>query len=193
LSFYWLMTENKIKEIHIVGAGGLARDFAACFRDEIKIAGFWDDHGTIGSNICGFPVLGNFSQLISGSNPVSICIAIGNPEIRKKLSLAIEKTNHDLVTIIHSSAKLFDLHEIKIDSGSIIFPGVHITTNVSIGTNTIIHNLCSLHHDTIIGSNCMLMPGVICAGNVEIGNEVYISPGKAFVYGTKIEDGERVL
>jgi|SRR5688572_1120884 len=186
------MPPADLSGIHIVGAGGFGRDFAACFKQELRIEGFWDDNMPVGSLIGGFSVHGSITELIQLSVPVSVIIAAGNPLIRKQLAEKILASHHQLTTVVHSSARLFDSSTIVLNPGCLIFPGVNMTTDISIGMNSVIHSLCSLHHDTHIGSNCMIMPGNICAGNVEIGNDVYVGPQHAFTFGTKIKSGERV-
>jgi acetyltransferase-like isoleucine patch superfamily enzyme len=186
------MPSADLSGIHIIGAGGLGRDFVACFKEEITIAGFWDDNLAAGKSIGSFSILGKISEFLELSEPVHVIIAFGNPLMRKQFADKILATHHQLTSVVHSTAKLFDATTIILNAGCIVFPGVQMTTDISIGMNSIIHSSCSLHHDTRIGSNCMIMPGNIFAGNVDIGNDVYVGPQHSFTFGTKVNSGERI-
>ena len=52
-----------MKEIQLIGGGGLAKDIIACFQEEITISGIWDDGLEPGSRFLGIPVLGSVTTL----------------------------------------------------------------------------------------------------------------------------------
>ncbi len=62
----------------------------------------------------------------------------------------------------------------KIGSGVCIFNNVFIGTNVSIGSQTIIHSFSSIGHDVSIGKNCFIAPGAKILGGVKIKDNVFI-------------------
>ena len=177
--------------VHIIGAGGLGRDLVACFRNEVKFAGWWDDQAGSENIIMGLPVLGTLSDLEMRKSPVSFVIAVGNPEVRSQIAARLRSCGHKPVSVIHSQANLYNGETIRVGSGTIIFPGVHITTDVDVSDNCVIHIGASLHHNVLIGSCSVIMPRVVLAGNVTVGERVYISPGKTYTHGANITSGTR--
>lgn len=75
----------------------------------------------------------------------------------------------------------------KIGDGTIICPGVIITTNVTIGKNVILNINCTVGHDVTIGDFSTVSPGAFISGNVSIGKRCYIGTGASI--REKIEIG----
>jgi len=183
---------SSLSELHVIGAGGLARDFFACFKNEVNIVGFWDDGVVKGTLIKGIPVLGNLNELCSNLTPLVYVIMVANPQVRKKIAEKIKSSSHSSVVIIHSLARIFDKDTVTIGKGTVVFPGSMITTAVTVGEHTLIHTNCSVHHDSKIGSYCVMMPGARLTGNSEIGHEVYVGPNISVTNGMRVGNGERI-
>jgi sugar O-acyltransferase (sialic acid O-acetyltransferase NeuD family) len=180
-------------EIHVIGAGGLARDFASCFQNEIQLTGFWDDGVEKGTLVNGIPVLGTLNDLCSHSQALQIVIMIANPLLRKNFALKLNSSHHSSPVIVHSLARIFNPDKISIGNGCVVFPGTMITTEVEIGEHTLIHTNCSIHHDSKIGSYCVLLPGARLTGNVNVGNEVLVGANVALTNGMNVANGEKIL
>ena len=179
-------------ELHLIGAGGLASDFIACFRDIFKISGCWDDNLVAGSTFNSIPVLGTVAELISLKTPFQVIMTIGNPAVRMKIATLLSNSVHTCPVIIHPDARLYDKEQIALGSGCIIFPGVFLTTKIHIGAHSIVHIGASVHHDVIVGDFSVLMPGVRITGNVNVGIAVFFAPGATVSHGVTIGDGERI-
>jgi UDP-3-O-[3-hydroxymyristoyl] glucosamine N-acyltransferase len=178
--------------LHLIGAGGLASDFLACFKDVLNVSGCWDDQLAAGSDFNGIPVLGTVNDLINSKNRVQFIITVANPAVRMKIAGMLGNSVHDSPVIIHPDSRLFDKATIILGDGCIIFPGVIITTKVSVGCHSVFHIGTSVHHDVTIGDCSVLMPGVRITGNVTVGNNVFVGPGEALSHGTSIGDGARL-
>ncbi len=179
-------------ELHLIGAGGLASDFIACFKDILKISGCWDDNLVAGSSFNSIPVLGSVAELVSLKNPIQAIITIGNPSARMKIGAMLSNSVHTSPVVIHPDARLYDKEQIELGSGCIIFPGVFLTTKIRIGAHSIVHIGTSVHHDVTVGDFSVLMPGVRLTGNVNAGRAVFFAPGQSVSHGVTIGDGERI-
>ena len=184
--------DSPLQEIEVIGAGGLARDFYSCFRNEINITGFWDDGVAQGTLLNNIPVKGSVAELLTNHNPVNVIIMIANPLVRKQVAEKLKQTNHYTPTLIHSLAQIFDKNTVHIEKGCIVFPQTVITCNSRISEFSLIHIGCSIHHDSKIGKHCVLMPGARMTGNSQTGDDVYIGPNLTITNAMKIGNGERV-
>ena len=110
---------------------------------------------------------------LSSFNPkkYKVMVAIANPDDRKKI---VESLPNDtkFFTFIHPTALVFD-DMIKIGKGSFIGAYSILTTNIKIGSHSILNRGCQIGHDTIIGDYFSMMPNSVISGNCNIGNRVY--------------------
>src|SRR4030095_6473987 len=179
-------------EIHLIGAGGLASDFIACFKNHFEIKGCWDDNLEKDDLFMEIPVMGTVDELFRDSKVFNVIITIANPQVRNKIFSRLQYSNHISPVIIHPDSKLFDTGSIEIGNGAVVFPGAFITTKVIVGNHVIIHIGTSIHHDVTIGNCSVLMPGVRLTGNVTIGKNVFLGPGETITHGISIKDNELV-
>jgi sugar O-acyltransferase (sialic acid O-acetyltransferase NeuD family) len=180
-------------ELFLVGAGGFASDFVACFRTEYTIAGCWDDQLNKATLFNGIAVLGSIDDLMQSEKIMSLVITIANPAVRHLISEKLRISKHHFPAVIHPAASLFDVDAIRVGKGSIIFPSAIITTQVELGDFTVLHIGTSVHHNVTIGDCTVLMPGARITGDVVIGKNVFIGPNQTLSHGEKIGDDERIV
>ena len=171
-----------MKDIIIIGSGGLGREIASLFLDKAlqekyKFLGFIDDYKDKGSIINGQIVLGGIEWLLKEKPCAHIIIGFSHLQQRLSLINTLQDQSFLFPTIIHPEAILIDPTHIKIGDGSIIFPYASLTTNITIGKNVIVHLGAKIHHDTVIHDNCILMPNVAITGSATIGNSVFLGTG----------------
>lgn len=106
-------------------------------------------------------------------------IAIGNPEIRKKIDEQINAK----AQVIHPTA----ISESG-NYGLILCPYAVITTNVKIGKHLHMNLHSDIGHDCIIGDYVTLAPGARISGKCQIGNCVYIGTNAMIREGAKVCD-----
>jgi sugar O-acyltransferase (sialic acid O-acetyltransferase NeuD family) len=150
----------------IIGSGGFGRELNSVLLDNNP------------NEIIDFFVEDNYIDEIS--KPLSsldieeyeVVIAIGDPVIREKIYKKLPKETK-YFKAIHKSVKILD-DNVEIGDGSIIFPGVILTTNIKIGKHCYLNLQTSIAHDVEIGDFFTTAAGVRIAGNCRIGDRVYL-------------------
>lgn len=182
-----------MKNIVIIGAGGVGRETALIIEKINEVNLTWNLIGFIDDNINswnkvinGYPVVGGINYLETLPVDTYIIIAIANYEIKKKI---VNKINNKFkfATIIHPKVWIHDY--IKIGEGSIIYEGAIITTNIKIGNHVIISPKCGIGHDSIIKDYVSLLWNVNISGNDIIEEGVMMGTGSTVIQGKKIGEG----
>ena len=88
-----------------------------------------------------------------GIDNFEVCIAVGEPAIRKILMEKLSSFNIKLKSLIHPD--VYIPKSTKIGKGSIINKYVSITCDI-IGDNVYIHPMACIGHDSIIGKNAII-------------------------------------
>jgi sugar O-acyltransferase (sialic acid O-acetyltransferase NeuD family) len=178
----------------IAGTGGLGREILGIliqddFRDEIV---FFDENKQAPELLYDkFRVIKDWDLLKAyfekGDN--RFITGIGNPRLREKITLLIEKHGGEMFSVISKRVSVFHYHEEFI--GVIIQPGVGISHNVTIGKGAAIHINSTIGHSAIIGKYVNIGPNVSVIGPVEIGDYSYISAQAIILPNVKI--GKNVI
>lgn len=190
------MNNKKVKDIVIIGSGGIGREVAYIIeeineaQETWNILGFIDDNNDMWEKeLNGHRVLGGIEYLNNMKNKPHIIVAISNCEIKRKI---VERLNNkfELATIIHPSIKINTYS--KIGKGTLIYPGVILTVNTEIGNNVIVSGNCGIGHDSIIGDYSTLLWGVNLSGYDNIGEEVFLGVGVNVIQKISIENKTRI-
>lgn len=174
-----------MKDIVIIGAGGLGREVAWLIEDineyekEWNILGFVDDNIEKGTVLNGYEVLGNCSLLNSKKDIYYIC-AIANTKFREDIVNKI-KNNRSIkaAKLIHPSAVISK--ESSIGRGCIICAGVIISVNSKIGEFNIIDWNSTIGHDDILKDFVTLYPSVNISGACIVNEYVEIGTGSKII------------
>ena len=166
-----------MKDLAIFGAGGFGREIACIIKQinaiepKWNLIGFFDDNESLlgSSNEYGV-VLGNTEVLNSWNKPLSIVIAIRNPNILRNVSEKINNQLIDLPNIIAPNACIMDYDNIKMGKGNVICPNCLISCNVELGDFNLINVMSQLGHDTKMMNYNVVMPSVNISGGVAVGN-----------------------
>ena len=181
-----------IEKIIIVGAGGLGREILAnisntSLSEKYEVIGFVDDALNKDEVVNNKNILGNLNWLMN-QNSISVILAIGNPQIRRKIyNILSVNENIKFPTIIHPTSTIQDIENCTIGKGCFVGQNVILTTNVTIEDFCLLNIGCSLHHDTIIKSFSVIMPGVRITGGATIGEASYLGPNIAIAKKIHIE------
>jgi len=166
-----------VQKIAIYGAGGLGREVAGGIQrinnagaGNWELVGFYDDGIQKGTKISHYgTVLGGMDELNAINEPIALTIAVGSPEIRKKILDRITNTNISFPNIIAPSFRVLDPKTFKIGKGNIIQDNCSVTCDVEIGDYNVLNGSNALGHDVTVRDFNVLMPGVRLSGDVKVG------------------------
>lgn len=154
------------QKLVIIGAGNVGTFLAYnldLFAGNYEILGFLDDDAKkIGHKIANYPVLGKNSDIFGMPAGTAVAIGISSPAIRKRIADQIINESFDFPNFIAKNAWISN--PVNIGCGVIIYPGVSINYESSIGHFVIMNMNCAIGHNATIGKYCTLAPGVNFAG-----------------------------
>lgn len=178
------------KDLYIIGAGGLGREMLATFRN-CEFDKNYDHLFFIDSKqgtVDGIEIIGNNEYLISLNSHVDVIIALSNINVRQKLIKEMSDLDFlNFITFIHPRASIYDKN-ITIGKGCFIAENCVLSTNIKIGSFSLLNVSVSLHHDTQIGENCVLMPGVRITGGATIGSNSFLGTNYCIADNRTIEE-----
>ena len=188
-----------LKNLIIIGTGGVGRESALIVEDinkvnkEWNLLGFVDDnkdkHNTI---VNGYEVLGGLDYILEYPEEVYVVCGIANYHIKKSIIEKIIKTNLKVkfANLIHPSVNLN--HTVSIGKGCIFYANSIITANINIGDHVIVSPKCGIGHDRIIDDYCTLLWKVNVSGNVHLQEGVTMGSGSTIIQGLSIGSGSFV-
>ncbi len=171
-----------MKNVVIYGAGSVGKMSQQIIEDinsesiEYSILGYLDDDDKKWhTSINGYNILGGIDWL--SCNPdIYVTLGFSKPKQKKALISKLTAIGHkNFVTLIHPLAWISS--RVQIGKGSIIYPGVHIDVDVSIGDFCLFNKLATIGHDTEIMDFVTLSPSVNIGGfnNINSGVEFGIN------------------
>ncbi len=163
-----------MKKLIIIGASGHGKviaDIAVhCGYSDIA---FLDDN-EYAEECMGYPVVG--ATKTAGAYPdAEFIVAIGNPDIRKKIQEQLQNTGLRVISLIHPKAVVAD--HVEIGKGTVIMAGAIINSDSRIGDSCIINTGATVDHDNIIDDYVHVSVGSHLAGTVKIGKGTWIGAG----------------
>jgi sugar O-acyltransferase (sialic acid O-acetyltransferase NeuD family) len=170
-----------MKEILLIGDGGHSKSVIDVLEQEgqFKIAGIVGTAKSIGSNVLGYQVIGDDSDIDRFSKIYQYAIvAVGqihSPETRIKIFNLLMKSGFVLPSII--SPRSYVSKHAVIGNGSIIMHDAIVNANAIIGDNCIINSKALIEHDSTIQSHCHISTGATINGNVIVGEGSFIGSG----------------
>lgn len=183
-----------MKEIVIIGAGGLGRETAFLIelinetKKEWHILGFLDDNINVGTRVNNYEVIGDNNWLEGKS--VNAVVAISNPLIKQRIVEEIVNSDVKFPILIHPDVDISKTSSIGI--GSIVFQNTTITTNVKIGDFVLINYNVSIGHDVMISSYSSVLPNSAISGNVMIKEKVLVGAKSIVLQGLTVGNSATV-
>ena len=179
-----------MKDILLIGGGGHCRSCIDVIEEEKKynIAGIVDNNIPLGTDVLGYKIIGNDSDLeVLRSSYSYAFITVGqikNASVRKKLFEFAVKLGFDVPRIV--SPRAFVSRHATIDKGTIVMHDALINASASIGKNCIINTKSLIEHDATIKDHCHISTGAIINGSVLVGEESFIGSGTITHHNTSI-------
>lgn len=190
----------------IFGTGGCAKEVKLLVDDinnnshapVFNLLGFVSNSfREVGVNIEGVSVVTdneNFYEYIKGYPVVGVCLAFGDPFIKKELfeRYLANIPNVCYPNLIHPSAILPRSSTNSYGVGNIICSGVNLTTNIKIGNNVLLNRYSTIGHDCIIGDYCTINPSATISGNIHIGPLCLIGAGASIKEKVNIGENSKI-
>ena len=173
-----------MKKVLVIGSGGLAREFAYFFSDQVEVVGF---SGLDPSDHKNFKMPGEFFTNDVTSEEVGTdkaVIAIGTPAVKKKLYADFKSRGFSFPNFIHSSSIVSE--STNLNEGVVISPHCIISTSVTIGVCAYVNFQCGIGHDSEVCDYVQINPGSQIGGNVRIGEATLVGANVCILQGTKI-------
>ena len=117
---------------------------------------------------------------------LEMCIAIGEPTVRKILFDKLRSNKITIATLIHPDVGIAKSTQIGI--GCIINKYVSITSNIILKENVYVHPMACIGHHAIIGSNSIISSFVAISGNCSVGNCTFLAINVILKQGIKVGD-----
>jgi len=185
-----------MKQLLIIGAGGLGREVLAWARQseghgvDWQIKGFLDDNAQA---LAGFrtpaPWLGTISEHQPTESEVFVC-AVGNPVIKRRCYETIEARRGRFISLLHRTAILGD--SVELSPGVILCPYSIVSGYNRIGKGVIVNLHASVDHDAMVGDWSQINGHCDITANAQIGREVWLSSHVTVAPGICIGDGSYI-
>lgn len=176
----------------IAGAGGFARETAACLTGVHRLLGFLDDDPALHREIRGgVPILGPVALAPSLNAQVIVCI--GSPRnyaARSQVVRRLGLPTAQYATVIHPTAQV--PAGCTVGPGSVLLPQVTLTADVTVGAHVAVMPQVVLTHDDVVEDFATIASGVRLGGNVHIGRGAYVGAGALIREGVTVGDGALV-
>lgn len=184
-----------VKDLVVVGSGGL--DIVRLIEDinadkeTYNFLGFLEeDESKIGTEILGYPVLGNDDLLL---DKLSHCEVVNNvmhtPRIHERVSNKLKEKYHivDFPNVIHPDV---DLRSVRLGCGNIIYKHNSLGPMVEIGDFNILYHT-SIGHESKLGNYNLLAKSVVGA-RVKLGSYNLIGNSTTLANLVRIGDDNEV-
>lgn len=171
----------------IIGASGHGKVIA----DIAKLNGyqeiiFLDDDPSKCKNGL-YDVVGTTKDIDKYLGQYDFIVAIGNNEIRKKITKQLDNKNIIQPVLIHPSAVVDAT--VTIAPGTVVMANAVINADTKIGKGCIINTAATVDHDGNIADFVHLSPGVHIAGTVYIGKATWVGIGSSIINNMTICSG----
>ena len=183
----------EIRELLLLGAGGLGREAAEAVRAANAVSPSWDllgflddDPAKHGRMIGGLRVLGPVARVDDYPN-ARVLLCPGRPDnygSRRLLAGRLALDDDRYATIVHPSATVGTTS--RLGAGSVLLAHVDLTADVVIGRHVVVMPQAVLTHDVKVDDF------VTIASGVRLGGGCHISPGAYLGSGACLREGVTV-
>jgi sugar O-acyltransferase (sialic acid O-acetyltransferase NeuD family) len=139
----------------------------------------------------GVTYLGTLAEWGATASPaVRFVLAIGAPDVRRRLVEAGPLLSRRAVTAVHPSATTGS--RLELGDGVVVCAGVHISTNVQLGAHTHVGAGAVIGHDTVTAASVSINPAAVVSGSVTIGAGALVGAAATILQGRTVGAGATV-
>ena len=180
-----------MRDILIYGCGSVGRMVDQIVHDinsdgrNWRVVGFLDDSvSKHGATISDHPVLGGLEQLDRYPN-AQLVLAFSSPQQKRVMASRLAAAGIDRVaTLVHPMAWIS--RRVALGRGTVVYPGVCVDVDVTIGDHVLLNKTCTIGHDSILKSYLTAAPGVNLGGNCVFGEGVEFGINSATIQGIQV-------
>ncbi len=173
-----------MKKLVIIGASGHGKVVADIARlNGYESIVFLDDR-VDASDYGRYQIVGTSDNI--GDYDSDFFVAIGNPQVREKITYLLKQKSKSIVTLIHPNATVGE--DVQIGEGSVLMAGAVVNPCTTIGEGCIVNTCSSVDHDNILGNFVHVAVGAHLAGTVKVGNRTWIGAGATVKNNVTITD-----
>ena len=178
-------------DVVIYGTGGFAREVHQIVEDSNAQEQRWnflgwidDDARSVGREVHGMSVLGGADWLADHAQ-VGVLVGVGATPSRWRIVRSIrERSANPFPTLVHPLAWLGN--RIGLGEGTVVCAGSLLTTDLTVGSHTILNLDCTVGHDAVLGDFVTVAPSVNISGNVAIEIGCDLGTGATLIQGISI-------
>jgi sugar O-acyltransferase (sialic acid O-acetyltransferase NeuD family) len=186
------------RRILIVGAGGFGREVLAWARAAwpeaaAKLGGFLAEER---GECCSLPIVAS-PALFAPHPDDALVLAIGIPDVRRRVAEALLARGGRFLTLIHPTAIV--AASASIGEGSVLCPYSIASDATTLGRFTLLNYHASLGHDASTGDFSVLAPYATLGGGARIAADVFmglhtsVAPGKSVGASSKVSANSACL
>ncbi|MGD7708205.1 acetyltransferase [Microlunatus sp. Y2014] len=189
---------TKLAPLVIVGCGGFGRELSGfvddcnAIRPAYEIVGYVDDAPSDTNRdrlaTLGHELLGGTDWLLTAPPEVTHLIAIASPRVRRMIDGRLGART--AATLVHPHTTI--AADVKIGSGSVLCPGVRVTTNVRLGRHVHLNQNVTVGHDTDLGDWVTVNPLASISGDVTVEPEVLLGTNSTILQGLTAGEGATI-
>ncbi len=188
-----------MKDIAVFGAGGFGREIFCLIKlingdtPKWNFIGFLDDNEALhgASNEYG-AILGGVDWLNARKEPLSVVIAVGEPNAVSHIAARIVNPLVAFPNLIAPSVVFLDRDSLKIGKGNILCSNCLFSCHVEMGDFNIFNGYIPVGHDVRIGNSNVVMPSCNISGGVVIGDENFFGVQSVVLQNVKIGNHTRI-
>ena len=182
---------DSMKEIILIGGGGHCKAVIDVIEQEgeYKIAGIIDAPDLLGTEVLGYPVIGddaNLDKIVTSYKFAFITVGqIKTPAIRTKLFNLALRVGFVVPNIISPYAYVSD--HAQLGKGTVIMHGAIVNASAIVGENCIINSNALVEHDSVIEDFCHISTGATINGGVILREGSFVGSGVTTKQDIEIE------
>jgi hypothetical protein len=147
-----------VKRLFIFGTGAHARKVFYCAG--MHVYAFVDENRAAATPVAGVPVL-DVTALPAPVEGDSMFVAVGRPDVRRRLMDTLEQLGWHLPVLVHAGACVAP--DACLGPGALIAAGAVVETGAKIGRGAIVDIGVLVDHDCVVEAFCHLRPGDVLA------------------------------